>query len=74
MSLFKRKENNKPLYDIDKEIPVIRASICTGEKVAGFKNKTTGAFREVLLIRNNNDLEAFCAKYGINNKDLPIIY
>ena len=51
---FWKKKAAKPEYPYDPETerPVIRASICTGEQVAGFKNKTTGAFREIMLIRS----------------------
>ena len=31
-------------YDPESQYPVIRSSICTGEKVAGFKDKTGGTF------------------------------
>lgn len=44
---------------------VIRASICTGEKVAGFKNRETGHFTEVMLIRNQEDQERFQRIFGI---------
>ena len=40
---FKKKEKEiKPQYDTNKKEPVIKASICNGEKVAGFKDKETG--------------------------------
>lgn len=41
------------------------ASICTGETVAGFKDKDTGRFEEVMLIRGEKDLQEFCRSYGI---------
>ena len=53
--------------------PVIRSSICTGEKVAGFREKEGGRFREVALIRTPADLEAFKRKYGIDG-EIPTIY
>ena len=56
-------------YDPERERPVIRASICTGEQAAGFKNKTTGAFREVMLIRSEADLAAFQRLYGLERID-----
>ena len=57
---FKKKEKEiKPQYDISKKEPVIKASICNGEKVAGFKDKETGDFHEVMFIRNDNDLNEF---------------
>ena len=53
--------------------PVIRSSICTGEKVAGFREKETGRFREVCLIRTPDDLDAFRRRYGVEG-DIPTIY
>ena len=38
-------------YDPESQYPVIRSSICTGEKVAGFKDKTGGHFTEVMLVK-----------------------
>ena len=67
MTLFSKKEK-KPMYDKDKQTPVIRCSICTGEKVAGFKDNATGRFREVMLICSPHDLELFREKYGITEK------
>ena len=66
MSLFfKRKQGPKGSYDRENKKPVIRASICTGEQVAGFKDLKTGAFEEVMLIRDTADLLAFKERYGI---------
>ena len=52
-------------YDRERFEPAIRCSICTGEQVAGFREKQTGAFFEVALIRDAKDLAAFCAEYGV---------
>lgn len=57
-------------YDKLKEQAVIRASICTGEQVAGFKDRETGRFREVMLIRSEADKAFFLKKYGIQEEDL----
>lgn len=69
MKIFRKKNdnltNNIP-YDPDTQYPVIRSSICTGEKVAGFKSKTGGGFTEVMLIRNNEDLYKFKKMYGLD--------
>jgi hypothetical protein len=46
---------------------VIRSSICTGEKVAGFKNKTDGHFTEVMLIRSPADEKEFKETYGVDS-------
>ena len=68
--LFGKKEAKKPTrrYDSEKVEPVIRSSICTGEKVAGFRDKKTGHLDEVMLIMNDRDLETFRKEYGIEGK------
>ncbi len=69
--IFKSKIPNAPSYKYDPEIekPIIKASICNGEKVAGFKNKTTGQFSEVMFIKDNEDLNLFMKTYGLNHVD-----
>ena len=70
-----KKERTAPAEAYDRAAlePVIRSSICTGEKVAGFREKEGGRFQEVALIRTPTDLEAFKKKYGIEG-ELPTIY
>ena len=48
--------------------PVICASICTGEKVAGFKDIRTGKIEEIMLIRLPEDLERFKEIYEITEE------
>lgn len=62
-----KKTSSLPTYTFDpaKEKPIIRASICTGEQVAGFKDLVTGQFHEIMLIRGEKDLEDFKKAYGI---------
>ena len=64
--MFGRRKPPVGEYDRKTLEPVIRCSICTGERVAGFRDRQTGAFREVMLIRNEQDLAAFCREYGVN--------
>ena len=52
---------------------MIRSSICTGEKVACFKDLRTGALEEIMLIRNDADLEEFRKRYGIDG-DIETVY
>ena len=54
-----------PKYDTARQTPVIRQSICTGEKTAGFRDLQTGRFEEVMLIRTPKDLDAFREEYGV---------
>ena len=62
------KHKPKRTFDDTVLTPVIRCSICTGERVAGFRRKDTGAFEEVMLIRDEADLQAFREAYGITGE------
>ena len=53
-------------FDAAKQVAVVRASICNGERVAGFKDRETGHFTEVMLIRSDADLEKFKKMYGVD--------
>lgn len=57
-------------FDREHHKPVIRSSICTGEQVAGFKDLRTGRFTEIMLVRNNEDMEEFTQKYGISREEI----
>ncbi len=64
------KKTQKEVYDKENLRPVIRASICTGEQVAGFKNIHTGKFTEIMLIRNTKDRMEFMQKYDISEEEI----
>jgi hypothetical protein len=66
MGLFKKPTTLS--YDRENQKPVIKASICNGEQVAGFKDIHTGKFEEVMLIKNAADLEYFKMLYGITEE------
>lgn len=65
-----RKRIQKEEYDKENLRPVIHASICTGEQVAGFKDIHTGKFTEVMLIKNRKDIEEFTKKYDISEEEI----
>lgn len=69
MKLFGRKKKQEPAIQFDPETQyaVIRSSICTGEKVAGFKNKVDGHFTELMLIRSPADEKLFKETYGVDS-------
>ena len=67
MGLFKKKTVIK-LYDKENKKPVIKASICNGEQVAGFKDIHTGKIEAVMLIKNQTDIDAFKKMYGIDDE------
>ena len=66
MSIFKKKHTQS--YDKMNKKPVIKASICNGEQVAGFKDIHTGKIEEIMLIKNEADLDTFRKMYGIEGK------
>ena len=67
MGLFKKKKVIKS-YDRENTKPVIKASICNDEQVAGFKDIHTGKIKEVMLLKSPADLEKFKTLYGINEE------
>ena len=56
---YEKNLHEKIPYDPETQYAVIRSSICTGEKVAGFKNKKNGQFTEVMVIRTPEDEARF---------------
>lgn len=69
--LFKRKkENTYPEFDREKQIPVLKCSICTGEKVACFRDKRTGHTEEIMYIRSQGDMQDFLSRYGLSEQEI----
>ena len=64
MGLFSKKKIVHS-YDKDSKRPVIKASICTGEQVAGFKDIHTGKIEDSMLVKTSADIEKFKEMYGI---------
>lgn len=62
---YEKELKNEIKFDPETQYAVIRSSICTGEKVAGFKNKKDGHFTEVMVIRTADDERRFKAIYGL---------
>ena len=65
-----KKSGKADTYDKEGKIPVIRASICTGEKVAGFKDEQTGKFQELMVIRTGEDMKRFLKMYGVREEEI----
>lgn len=70
MFFSKRKKPPAAGYDRGGKIPVIRASICTGEQVAGFKDPDSGKFEELMLIRDSRDLKSFLREYQVEETEI----
>ena len=66
--LFKKK--TKPVqkleYDSNTKKPILKCSICNGEQVAGLKDIKTGHFEEIMLVKNDYDLEQFKEMAGVS--------
>ncbi len=63
--MFRKKKQPLISYNPETMRPVLRCSICNGEQVFGFKNKATGEFLEIALIRNAAELDAYKRMYGL---------
>ena len=77
MKLFGRKQEAQPestAFDPAEFEPVIRASICTGERVACMRERATGKLHELMLIRTEEDVAAFCRRYGADAEQLRTVY
>lgn len=74
--VFKKRKNHAIIqpYNSKTQEPVIRASICTGEQVAGFRDKESGKFEEAMLIRGEGDLQEFCARYGVKRENIKKVW
>ena len=76
MSLFKKRQIEAPVQSFPAEDyePVIRSSICTGEKVACMRERSSGKLIELMLLRDHGDFELFCRRYGVQPEDVKTVY
>ena len=65
---YNKKKTVIKTYDKANKQPVIKANICKGEHVAGFKDIHTGKIEEIMLIKNQADLDTFKKMYGIDDE------
>ena len=70
----RKKEDRWPDYPTENFEPVIRCSICTGEQVAYMRERQSGRLHELMLIRDAEDLAAFCRRTGANADAIRRIY
>ena len=72
-SWLRKKEKDRSAAVLPGE-PVLRSSICTGERVAGYISTENGKFIDVMLIQNDEDLEVFRQTYGLSDHEIRTIY
>lgn len=63
---YEKGLKDKIPYDPETQTAIIRSSICNGEKVAGFKNRSDGHFTEVMLIRSPEEEQRFKDIYDLD--------
>ena len=74
MGLFGKRRPEPPRFPPESYEPLLRQSICTGEKTGCVREKATGKIREIQLIRDGKDLAEFCALCGVAAEELKTIY
>ena len=57
--LFRKRESKPAPFPTEQYEPVIRSSICTGERTACMRDRQTGKVHEIMLIRSPQDLAQF---------------
>ncbi len=68
--MFGRKKAETRTYDREHQKPVIRASICNGEQVAGFRDLQTGRFEEVMALHSEADRKEFLRLYQLEESEV----
>ena len=71
---FRKQEKHPTEWDRENLQPVLRCSICNGEQVFGFKDKRTGSFSEIGLIRSHAELYEMAGRYGITPEEVSKVY
>ena len=71
MPLFRKKTAPALPYDLEKQEPAVRKSICTGEMTAGFVDRQTGAFHDLMRV-DEKGLEEFKRQTGADS--IRVIY
>ena len=62
---WKKRTGKACIEDREYKTAVLKCSICNGEQVAGFKDRRTGKFEEIMLIRNEDDLRVFKEQFAV---------
>ncbi len=71
---FGQKSNPAALFPPERYEPVIRSSICTGERTACMRNRETGKIHEIMVLRTERDLTEFAKQYGADLSGIRTIY
>ena len=74
MPLFHKRKPQPIEYDPALRQPAVRQSICTGELTAGFIDRATGRFIELMRLDGRKEMEDFCQRVGVEIDEMKVIY
>ena len=74
MSWFRKEKAPALDYSPDENEPVIRSSICTGERTGCLRHRVDGRLREIMLLRSEEDMREFCRLVSKKAEEIPTIY
>ncbi len=74
MKLFHSRENPLSQFPAERYEPVVRQSICTGERTACMRERQTGRLHEIMLIRTEQELRQFAKDCGVDVSTIRTVY
>lgn len=74
MKLFHARENPMAQFPTERFEPVLRQSICTGERTACARERETGKLYEIMLIRTEQELRQFARDCGVELSEIKTVY
>lgn len=64
MALFSKKSASRGGHTV--QDVAIEISVCTGEKMIGFRNRRTGRLEQAVLVRTQQDIDDFYRAHGLS--------
>ena len=74
MPLIHKRKPRPIEYDPARQQPAVRQSICTGELTAGFIDRATGRFTELMRLDGRKGMEDFCQQVGVEVDEMKVFY
>ena len=71
---FGKQPSLRDTYPPERFEPVIRSSICIGERTACMRDRETGRIHDLFLLRTPQELAQFAKDCGTEPDDIAIIY
>lgn len=65
--MFFKKPKPAPIGHKDDSGVEMESSICTGETLIGFRNKSTGKLEKAVVVRRQEDIDAFYREHDLIN-------